>query len=165
MSHTLRRLGAVVVLTALMMMAALAGCTSSPNGVVQKATATTGPRATPTSQPGGTPSATATPPSACGGMLSDVLLPEGAVQIGSTQTAGATTTCIYSVSQDLQSVDTFFKTQMGKSGWRLLHENPEGPMGFAQVYFKKQRFATITLTQHESDTHTTDVTISVEASQ
>ncbi|HEY7356143.1 MAG TPA: hypothetical protein VH590_06735, partial [Ktedonobacterales bacterium] len=120
MSHSLRRLGAVVVLSALILLAALAGCTSSPNGVSQKATATTSPRATSTSQPGGTPSAPATPPGACGGTLSDVLLPEGAVQIGGTQTAGATTTCIYSVSQDLQSVDTFFKTQMGKSGWRLL---------------------------------------------
>ncbi|HEU5368311.1 MAG TPA: hypothetical protein VFU69_07600 [Ktedonobacterales bacterium] len=165
MSRSLRRLGAVVVLAALMMMAALAGCTSSPNGVAQKATATTSPRATATSQPGGTPSATATPPSACGGKLSDILLPERAVQIGSTQTAGATTSCAYRVSEDLQSLATFFKTQMGKSGWRFLHDTPEGPMGFAQVYFKKQRFATITLTQHESDTHTTDVTISVESSQ
>jgi hypothetical protein len=165
MPRSTRRSSAVFVLSALVMLAALAGCSSSPNGVVQKATATSSPRVTATSQPGGTPSTTATPPSACGGTLSDILLPERAVQVGSTQTAGATTTCAYRVSEDVQSLATFFKTQMGKSGWRLLHDTPEGPLGFAQVYFKKQRFATITLTQHESDTHTTDVTITVESSQ
>jgi hypothetical protein len=165
MPQSTRRLSAVVVLSALVMITALASCSSGPNGISQKATPTSSPRATATSQPGGTPSATPPPPSACGGTLSDILLPERAVQIGSTKTTGATTSCAYRVSEDVQSLDTFFKTQMGKSGWRLLHDDPEGPQGFAQVYFKKQRFATITLTQHESDTHTTDVTISVEASQ
>jgi hypothetical protein len=62
-------------------------------------------------------------------------------------------------------VGTFFKTQMVKDSWTLLHEDPEGPLGFAQIYFKAQRFATITLSQHEDETHVTDVTISVEASQ
>lgn len=177
MSQRTRRACAVFILLALALTAALVGCTTSPNGVTQKATATTSPRATSTSQPGktpsatatpaagGTPSPTATPATACEGKLGDIPLPDRSQQVGSTKITGATTSCTYLVGQDVQTVDTFFKTQMGKAGWTLLHDSPEGPLGFAQVYFKKQRFATITLSQHQLDTHRTDVIISVEASQ
>ncbi len=173
MSPFTRRIGAVFALLALLMIAALAGCEQGANGTGQKATATSGPRATSTTRPGGTPGANGTPPSggtptptaACDGKLSDIILPDHAVQVGPTGTAGATTSCAYRISQDLNTLNAFFKTQMSKQKWRLLHVSAEGPLGLVQEYFKGQRFATITLTQHEADTHTTDVTISVEASQ
>jgi hypothetical protein len=53
---------------------------------------------------------------------------------------------------------------MAKSGWKLLHDSPEGPAAMVQQYFKGQRFATISLYQQGADTQTTEVTISVEAS-
>lgn len=177
MRHPTRRWCAVLALLTLLMMAVLSGCQSSPNGTTNKATATSGPHATATSKPGGTPGATGTPPlggtpsptatpiTACKGTLSDIDLPNGAVQVGKTITAGATTTCDYQVPQDVKTVDTFFTTQMPKSGWTLLHDDSEGPMAMVQQYFKAERFATISLSQHGSDTHSTDVTISVEASQ
>ncbi len=176
MPPLLQRLGAVFLLLALLMIAALSGCEANTPGTGQRATATSSPNATAT-QPngtpttgstpttGGTPSPTPTPATACEGKLKDIVLPEQAVQVGPTGTNGATTSCAYRVPQDIKTTDTFFKTQMGKSGWLLLHDTPQGPLGYVQVYFKGVRTATITLSQHESDTHTTDVTISVEASQ
>jgi hypothetical protein len=177
MQPSTRRLGAFLVLLALLVITALSGCSSNTNGTNQKATATTGPRATTTTQPGGTPTAngtptpsgtpspTPTPLTACTSKLNDVVIPDNAVQVGSTGTVGATISCMYHVPQDLQTLDTFFKTQMGKSGWTLLHDTPEGVQGVVQQYFKALRFATITLTQSGSDAHSTDVTISVESSQ
>ncbi len=167
------RWGAVFALLALLMIAALSGCLSNTSGTTQKTTPTSGPRATTTSTPGGngtpvsggTPTPTSTPLTACAGKLSDIVLPAQAVQVGTTVTSSATTNCDYRVSQDLKTVDTFFKTQMVKSGWTLLHDNPEGPVAMVQQYFKKQRFATISLSQHGADTKTTDITITVEASQ
>ena len=173
MAQPTRRLGVVFILLALVMIATLAGCSSGTNGTTNKATATSGPHATATTRPGGngtptsggTPSPTAKPITACGGTQSDITVPANAVQTGHTTTTGATTNCDYRIPQDLQTLDTFFKTQMVADGWTLLHDDPEGPLGFTQVYFKAQRFVTITLSQHQSDTHTTDVTISVESAQ
>ncbi|HEY7350629.1 MAG TPA: hypothetical protein VH599_20130 [Ktedonobacterales bacterium] len=171
MSQPTRRLGAVFVLLALLMIAALSGCQSDTRGASQTPTAASSPgtvgSATPGGTPtvGGTPSPTPIPFTACSGKLPDIVIPDNAVQVGSTAITGATTSCAYRIPQDLKTLDDFFKTQMGKNHWRLLHDNPEGPQGLVQEYFKAQRFATITLTQHESDTQTTDVTISVEASK
>jgi hypothetical protein len=164
MSQSTRRLGVVCVLLALVGLVVLSGCSSGTDGTVQKATTPGGPRATPTSHPGSsTPSPTSTPTIACSGALSDIVLPAHAVQVGHTSTTGATTSCAYRIPQDSQTLDAFFKTQMGNAGWTLLHDDTEGPQSFVQVYFKAQRFATITLSQ--SDAHTTDVTITVESSQ
>jgi hypothetical protein len=168
-----RRWGACFALLALLMIAALSGCLSNTNGTTQKATATSSPRATTTSTPGGkgtpvtggTPSPSPTPLTACAGKLSDIVLPGSAVQVGTTTTSGATTNCGYSDPEDLKTVDAFFKTQMVKSGWTLLHESPEGPVAMVQQYFKGQRFATISISQHGSDVNTTDITITVEYSQ
>jgi hypothetical protein len=175
MAQPTRRQGVVLILLALAMIAMLAGCSSGTNGTTQKASPTSGPRATATTKPrgngtppaGGTPSPspTATPVLACGGTFTDIAVPANAVQTSHTATTGATTSCGYRIPQDLQTVDTFFKTQMGTGGWTMLGDDPEGPLGFAQTYFKAQRFATITLSQHASDTHSTDVTISVESAQ
>lgn len=171
MPHPAQRLGAVFVLLALLMIAAISGCSSDTKGTGQKATATSAPRATATVQPsgtptpGGTPSPTVTPVAACGGALTDISVPANAVQIGPVGMTGATINCVYRIPQDLQTLDTFFKTQMGKDHWTFLKDDPEGPLGFVQEYFKAQRFATITLSQHQADTHTTDVTISVETSK
>ncbi|HLW00742.1 MAG TPA: hypothetical protein VKT82_18940 [Ktedonobacterales bacterium] len=166
-----RRWGAVFALSALLMIAALSGCLSDTNGL--KGTPTSVPHATATGTPdgngtpvsGGTPTPTPTPPTACAGKLSDIVLPAQAVQVGTPVTSSATTNCDYQVPQALKTVDAFFKTQMAKSGWTLLHDNPEGPLAQVQQYFKKQRFATISLSQHGSDAKTTDVTITVESSQ
>lgn len=173
MSLSTRRLSAVFILLSLVMIAAVVGCSTDPSGVTQKPTATSGPQATATSQPsatttpapGTTPSPTPTPATACESKIKDIPLPDRSTQVGTTKTAGATTTCVYSVPQDVQTVAAFFRTQMVKSGWNLLHDNQEGPLGFAQVYAKGVRTATITLTQHESNTNATDLTIAVEASQ
>jgi hypothetical protein len=173
MSQSTRRLSAVGVLFILVLVGILVGCSSDTPGVTQKATATSGPQATATSQPsatttpapGTTPSPTATPATACNSAIKDITLPDRSTQVGSTTTAGATTTCAYSVPQDVQTVAAFFKTQMVKSSWILLHDNQEGPLGFAQVYVKGLRTATITLSQHESNANATDVSITVETSQ
>ena len=167
------RWSAVFALLALLMIAALSGCLSNTNGTTQKTTPTSSPRASATGTPGangtppakGTPTPTPTPPTACAGKLSDVVLPAQAVQVGTTVTSSATTSCVYRVPQDLKTVDAFFKTQMVKKGWTLLHDNPEGPGAMIQQYYHGQRFATISLSQHDTDTHTTDVTITVEASK
>jgi hypothetical protein len=167
------RWSAVFALLTLLMIAALSGCLSISNGTTQKTTPTSGPHATATSIPGGkgtpisggTPTPTPTPLTACAGKLADVVLPAQAVQVGTTATSSATTNCGYRDPQDLKTVDAFFKTQMAKSGWKLLHDDPEGPAGMIQQYFKGLRFATITLSQHGTDTNTTDITITVEASQ
>lgn len=166
-----QRPGAVFVLLALLTIAAFSGCSSNTNSTAQKATATSAPRATATIQPtgtptpGGTPPPTATPVAACSGAITDISVPSNAAQIGPVGMTGATINCAYRIPQDLQTLDTFFKTQMGKDHWTFLRDDAEGPLGFVQEYFKAQRFATITLTQHQSDMHTTDVTISVETSQ
>ena len=162
-------------LLALAMIAMLAGCSSDTNGTTHKATPTSGPHATATTKPSGngtpaaggtpSPSPTATPVAACGGTFTDISVPANAVQTSKTATTGATTSCGYRIPQDVPTVDAFFKAQMGTGGWTMLSDDPEGPLGFAQTYFKAQRFATITLSQHASDTHSTDVTISVEAAQ
>lgn len=173
MSLSRRRSSAVFVLLALVLLVAVVGCSNTPNGVTQKPTATASPSATATSQPGATttpapgttPSPTPTPATACNSAIRDIPLPDHSVQVGATQTAGATTTCVYNVAQDVQTVASFFKTQLGKAGWKLLHDNQEGPQGFAQVYVKGLRTATITMTQHDSNAHATDVTIAVENSQ
>jgi hypothetical protein len=171
MPQSTRRLGAVIALLALLVTVALAGCSSDTKSTSQKPTATSGPRATTTAQPGGTPtpggtpSPTATPIAACNGALSDIPVPDNAVQIGPTTTAGATTSCMYRIPQDLQTLDTYFKAQMGKAGWRMLKDDPEGPQAEVQEYFKKEKFATISLSQDDAQTHTTVATIAVEVSQ
>jgi len=169
MSQYTRRLCYIFSLLALLLVSALAGCSSTATSAPPQATATRA-AGTPTTPPGGipTPGGTASPTiagAACGGQLGDVILPANAVQVGSTETTGATITCAYRIPQDVQTLDTFFKTQMKKSGWTLLKDNPEGPQALVQEYFHAQRFATLTLSQHDSDAHTTDVTVTVESSK
>jgi hypothetical protein len=125
----------------------------------------TAPAKTGTAGPGSTPLATATPATACDGQFSDVLLPANAMQVGKTTTKGATTDCSYRVALDLQTTANFFKNQMGAATWTLIKEEPQGPGSVGQEYFKAQSFVTIILTQHGSDTQTTDIHITVEVSQ
>ncbi len=177
MAHHTRFLSGTLALAALLLLIALAGCTSNNNSTGQKATATSGPRGTATTQPGGTstpgatvqpvatPSATPTTLAACNGQLTDVPVPRSAVQVGSTATSGATISCLYRIPQDVQTLDTFFKTQMGGAGWTLLEDTTAGPAAMVQEYFHAQRFATIQLTQDGTDTHSTVVSIAVESSQ
>jgi|GEM_PF-1949865 len=177
MPHHRRLLGRSLALAALLMLIALAGCTSNSNGVSQKATAASSPRATGTADPdgtpapggiatsGATPSTTPTTLAACNGKLADVPVPLNAMQIGSTGTSGATISCMYRIPQDVQTLDTFFKTQMGSAGWTLLEDTTAGPAAMVQEYFHAQHFATIQLTQDSTDTHSTEVSISVESSQ
>ena len=143
-----------------------AACSSSTPPSAQKPTTTNGPRPTVSVPPAsGTPSATATPATACNSKLSDVPLPTGAVQVGTTTATGATISCAYYVAQDLKTTDTFYTTRMAAAGWTLLKDQPEGLQGIFQEYFKGLSSATITLSQHGPDPHTTDITIAVETSQ
>ncbi len=164
-----QRRSAVLALLALLLIAALAGCVSNTNGTAQKGTPTSGPSATArpgtgTPTTGGTPTPTPTPLTACAGKLNDIVLPAQAVQIGSTTTSGASINCDYRVGQDLKTVDAFFKTQMARKGWTLLHDDAEGPVAMVQQYFKGERFATISLSQQGPDANITDFTITVESS-
>jgi hypothetical protein len=171
MSRPASRLWVLSGLLALLCLALLVGCSSTPQDNGQKPGATKTPHKTPivqasgTPAPAGTPSATATPLTACGGQLSDVVIPNGSTLVGPVSTSGATVGCAYLVHNDLQTVETFFKTQMGSKGWTFLNQSSEGPQAVVQTYFKGQSFATITLSQHNQDTHSTDFTISVESSK
>ena len=156
-------------LLALLCLLLFVGCNSS-NQSNQKPTATKTPPKTTVTQTGtpaldGTPSPTATPIAACNGKLPAVVVPDGSTLVGSVTTTGATTGCAYRVKQDLKTVDSFFKAQMSRKGWTFLNESQEGPLAMVQTYFQNQNFATISLSQHEQDPHTTDFTISVETSQ
>ena len=168
--HT-QRLYVIAALLALLLLSAMASCSSSSPGTSQQATATgkagrpPGGQPSGTASPGHTVSPTSTAVAACGGQVTDVVVPTNAVLLGSPQKSGATVTCMYRISQDLMTLDTFFKTQMGASGWTLLSDNPAGPQSMVQEYFKGQSVATIILTQPGSDTHITDVTIVVETSK
>ncbi len=142
----------------------LAGCASGGQASSRTPTVTA-PSKTGTAVPGDTPLPTATPATACDGQFSDVLLPANAVQVGKTTTKGATTNCNYRVALDLQTTASFFKNQMGAATWSLIKEEPQGPGSIGQEYFKAQSFVTIILTQHGSDTQTTDIHITVEVSQ
>ncbi len=151
-------------LLALLGLALLAGCSSNDQSS-KKPGATNTPQSTPSAQTAITPSATARALTACSGQFSDILLPEGAVSVGSVTTLGATVSCQYRIHQDVKTVDEFFKHQMGQSGWTLLNDAPEGPNAMVQTYFKRLSFATITLSQHNQDPRTTDITIAVETSK
>lgn len=155
-------------LLALLCLLLFVGCTSNQSN--HKPTATKTPpkttvTTTGTALPSGTPSATATPIAACEGKISSIVVPDGSTLVGKVTTTGATIDCAYRVKQDLKAVDDYFKAQMGTRGWTFLNEVPEGPLAMVQTYFQGQTFATISLSQHEQDPHTTDFTISVETSQ
>jgi hypothetical protein len=155
-------------LLALLCLLLFVGCTSNQSN--HKPTATKTPpkttvTTTGTALPNTTPSATATPLLACDGKLTGIAVPDGSTLVGSVTTTGATIDCAYRVKQDLKTVDSYFKAQMGARGWTFLNEVPEGPLAMVQTYFQGQNFATISLSQHEQDPHTTDFTISVEISQ
>jgi hypothetical protein len=155
-------------LLALLCLLLFVGCTSNQSN--HKPTATRTPPKTSITQtgtalPSTTPSATATPVTACNGKLPTIVVPDGSALVGAVTTTGATIDCAYRVKQDLKTVDSFFKTQMSAKGWAFLNESQEGPLAMVQTYFQNQAFATITLSQHEQDTHSTDITISVEISQ
>jgi hypothetical protein len=148
-----------------------ASCSSSNPGTNQQATATGKPGKPSGGQPSGTPAPshtvnpTSTAVAACNGQLSDIIIPTDAAALGAPQTNGTTISCMYRIPHDLKTVDAFFLMQMGKSGWTFLSDAPAGSQSLAQEYFKGQSFATIILTQHGMDTHTTDVTIAVETSK
>lgn len=156
-------------LLALLCLLLVAGCTSGNQSNQKPAATKTPPKTTVTqtgtAAPNATPSATATPIAACNGKLPSVVVPDGSTLVGAVTTTGATTGCAYRVKQDLKTVDDFFKTQMGARGWTFLNERQEGPLAMVQTYFQNQTFATITLSQHDQDPHSTDFTISVETSQ
>src|SRR5690348_8270441 len=156
-------------LLALLCLLLFVGCTSG-NQSNQKPAATKTPPKTTVTQTGtvvadATPSATATPIAACNGKLPAIVVPDGSALVGAVTSTGATVGCAYRIKQDLKTVDTFFKTQMGARSWTFLNERQEGPLAMVQTYFQNQDFATITLSQHDQDPHTTDFTISVETSQ
>lgn len=153
---------------ALLCLLLFVGCASNQSN--HKPTATKTPPKTTVTQtgtvlPSGTPSATATPIAACEGKIASIVVPDGSTLVGKVTTTGATTDCAYRVKQDLKTVDSYFKTQMGARSWTFLNETQEGPLAMVQTYFHNQTFATIALSQHEQDPHTTDFTISVEISQ
>lgn len=156
-------------LLALLCLLLVVGCTSGNQSNQKPAATKTPPKTTVTqtgtAAPNATPSATATPIAACNGKLPSVVVPDGSTLVGAVTTTGATTGCAYRVKQDLKTVGSFFKTQMGAKGWTFLNERQEGPLAMVQTYFQNQEFATITLSQHDQDPHSTDFTISVETSQ
>ena len=153
---------------ALLCLLLFVGCTSNQSNHKPAATKTppkTTVTTTGTALPSGTPSATPTPLFACDGKLTAISVPDGSTPVGKVTTTGATIDCAYRVKQDLKTVDAYFKAQMGPRGWTFLNEMQEGPLAMVQTYFQNQNFATISLSQHEQDPHTTDFTISVETSQ
>lgn len=147
----------------LVLVATLAGCSLGSQGSSRTPTATSHAK-TATAAPGGAPTATPTPATACSGQAPAVPLPAEVEQVGKTTTRGAATSCAYRVALDLQTAASFFRNQMVASGWSLLKEQPEGAQSVGQEYFQGQSFATIILDQHGNDPQTTDIYITVETS-